>query len=77
VLGVDIIANTTLPKGAPSNVRKIRYNGRYGAREMLVARDPDTGDYEPAEADSVATEVERGGVTDELLAKRIAKARNT
>jgi|GEM_PF-2509103 len=73
---VDIIANITLPKGAPSNVRKIRYNGRYGAGEMLVARDPDTGHYEPAEADSITREVERGGVTDELLAKRILEARN-
>jgi predicted ATP-dependent serine protease len=72
---VDTIASLSIVKGAPSNVRRLRYYGRYGAGEMYVARDPQTGDYELVESDSVPTEVARGAVTDEQLAERLIAAR--
>lgn len=72
---VDTIASLSIVKGAPSNVRRLRYYGRYGAGEMYVARDPQTGDYELVESDSVSTEVARGAVTDEQLAERLIAAR--
>jgi hypothetical protein len=65
----------SIVKGAPSNVRRLRYSGRYGAGEVYIARDPQTGEYELVESDSVPAEVGRGAVTDELLAERLIEAR--
>jgi hypothetical protein len=72
---VDVVANITYPKGAPSNVRRIRFTGRYGAGDLLVARDPATGDYEQVDADVVPLEIARGAVSDEMLAQRLIDAR--
>ncbi len=72
---VDVVANLTVPKGAPANVRRIRFNGRYGAGDLLVARDPQTGDYDLVDADVVPSDVARGEVTDEILIERITQAR--
>jgi hypothetical protein len=72
---VDTIASISIVKGAASNVRRLRYSGRYGAGEVYIARDPQTGEYELVESDSVPTDVARGAVTDELLAQRLIEAR--
>ncbi|MFN8977676.1 MAG: hypothetical protein ACK5X3_05735, partial [Pseudomonadota bacterium] len=42
---------------------------------VYIARDPQTGEYELVESDSVPAEVGRGAVTDELLAERLIEAR--
>lgn len=72
---VDIIASISIVKGAPSNIRRLRYSGRYGAGELYIANNPQTGDYELVESNSVPTEVGRGAVTDEVLAERLIEVR--
>lgn len=72
---VGTIASLSIPKNAPSNVRRIRYNGRYGAGDLYVARNADTGDYDLVESESIPAETVRGSVNDDLLEKRILDAR--
>jgi hypothetical protein len=72
---VDVVASMSIPKNGDPTIRRIRFSGRYGAGEMNVSRDMETGDYQLLANDAVAPEVVRGHVTDAILAERILKAR--